>query len=173
MIQMNNTMLELFMAKDASDSRIGVYLFDGQQPTKTELNEFMSATDVKQLAHWKAFIESRSDTPKLIGELAAENLVNANFQNKERIVVPFAGDPTEMVVKQTGNPTWMIVQVVEKAAAQSDMYFDSWGSDVVIYSIVGSVGAIGSGADIEIVDGEIVDGNTYKLNNLIINLSEQ
>ena len=125
------------------------------------------------LSHWKTFIKTRADNPQLIGELVTENLVNASFQNNDRLVVPFAGDPTEMVVHKTGNPTWMVVHAVVKSASQSDMYMESWDTDLAIYSVVGSVGATDSGADIEIVDGEIVDGNTYKLNNLIINLSEQ
>lgn len=173
MIQMNNTMLESFLYKDASDCRVGVYLFEGQQPTKYELNDFLSQSSSPTLEHWKSFIETRSDSPQLVGELVTENLVNASFQNNERLVVPFAGDPTEMVVHKTGNPTWMVVHSVVNSANQEDMYMESWGSDSTIYSVVGSVGAVDSGADIEIVDGEIVDGNTYKLNNLIINLSEQ
>lgn len=173
MIQMNNTMLEMFMAQDASECRVGVYLFDGQQPTKSELNEFLSqGSDVKKLSDWAALVDGRGDA-SLIGELVSENIVNANFQSNERLVVPFAGDPTEMVIHKTGNPTWMVVHAVMKSASQSDMYKDSWSNDIVIYSVVGSVGGLESGADIEIVDGEIVEGNTYKLNNLVINLSEQ
>lgn len=173
MIKMNNTMLEMFMGSEAKEGRAAVFLFTGTIPTKAELNEFMSTSDVKQLTNWKAWMTAREDSPVLIGELSCEQLVNANFQSVEQIVVPFAGDPAEMQVRQAGIPTWMMVHVCEKGAGQSDMYYDSWGSDEVLYSIVGTVGDVGTGADIEIVDGEIIDGNTYKVNNLVINLSEQ
>ncbi len=178
MIKMNNAMLDMFMHQNLSESRACVAFFVGTIPTKQELNSFLATgqSDAKNLKDWKTWISLREGTT-LCAELSMENTTDINFRTREQIVIPFAGDPTEMQLHlgEVGSavPTWAVVHVIDRNAYQADGYYDRWDTDMSYISIVCSVGATGSGADIEIVDGEFTDGNAYKLNNLVLNLGEQ
>lgn len=173
MIKMNNAMLDVFYNPESTLSRCGAYLVKGTMPTKAELNEFLSESDVKTLQHWKTFLTAREGAT-LVGQLVVEREVDCSFRDRNVVTLPFAGDPAEMeILNKGGIPTWAIVHVCNKSATQQDMMYDGWSGDVAIFTAICNVGDIGSGMDIEIVDGEIVDGNTYKLSNLHINIGEQ
>ncbi len=81
-----------------------------------------------------------------------------------------ASDPIELTVITEGTPnTFLLIGTLENKTIDLENLVDN---SFVENVLIGTVGALGSGADVELLNGTVSYTSTYKFNSFTVNLPE-
>lgn len=98
--------------------------------------------------------------------ISFENTLNANYLSATRFVFPFGDSARELQLEAEGTATWFMLY----SANEVDVPIND--TSTAAYQVfVGTVGDIGSGADLELPLAEISFSKDLKCSDLIVNLA--
>lgn len=100
----------------------------------------------------------------MLASLSFEHSICAEYEGMNDIILPFSDSIREMEVVAEGTASWFMLYRAQSSYAGSNHL-----SAPLLYSpilIIGSVGDLGSGADLEIPGSVVATANTFKCNDI-------
>lgn len=149
----------------SNDRATCISIFSGTAPTEETIASFTSG-DIYQVTSLLSAIEESST---LLANLTFEASITSEFLGDDNFVIPLSDSTRELIVKATGTASFFIMYAPLSNTVSLD---PSESSGLSAYQIlVGSVGSIGSGEDLELPDSEISLLKDYKCSDINVSLT--
>lgn len=146
-----------------------LYLFDGTFNHNDILEDVLNAASSQangyDIAKVKSAIESAGSNVK--GSFLFETSIIAERPNENLIVFPLSRSAVEMVKYSEGAVTWFLYARASSTVNQTKVEDGSYSAYQIL---VGSIGDIGSGSDMELPGAALSNDVDYKATDISINL---
>lgn len=140
-----------------------INIYSGTVPT----DEFIEQNVTGNLYDVKAITDSLPAESVLLGNLAFENSIVSEYEGNDHFVIPLSDSIREIAVKATGVATWFMLYSSNKLTNPDP----SLETSINAYQIIiGTVGDIGSGADLELPESSLDLNKDYKCNDIVVSL---
>lgn len=153
-------------AMDANNTSFILDLFAGTAPTEAfiEGSEFLKSSRYDMVSIYGALSEEQS----MLATISFESNIKAEYEGSNTVVLPFSDSTREMAVLAEGSATWFMLYR-STASFAGENHIDN--TDLLATMImIGSVGDLGSGSDIEIPNSAIALDRAFKCNDIKFNL---
>ena len=150
-------------ALDATNTSFVLSLFSGDIPT----DEYIEDTAKTYSNNYYDIIKIQaglSEAQVHLASIAFEAAINAEYEGSNEVILPFSDSIREMSVLAEGTASWFLLYRAQ-SAFNADSHLDSnalYGPIVIL----GSVGDLESGADLELPNSEVSLSRTFKCNDI-------
>lgn len=141
----------------------GINIYSGDAPTDEFIEQHVSGNEYDIISMTNALPVSNT----LLGTLGFESTINAEYEGDDHFVLPLSDSTREIVVKETGVASWFMLYSVPKALNDDPT---SQSPLTALQIIVGTVGDLGSGADLELPESSLDINKDYKCNDITVSL---
>ena len=140
-----------------------ISIFSGDQPTEEYIESYVSPTqyDISSI------IANLDPSSVLLGNIGFETQITSEYEGDDDFVIPLSDSLNEITVKASGTATWFLMYAIVKNVATDVSQTASLFSFQVI---LGTVGDLGSGADLELPESSLDINKDYKCSDIKISL---